>query len=83
MKEETAALGVSCLTIREGSEPPTTVEQNANTMVGGEADPNHCGVEAVRSRDGKGGRICSEHINFHVSRPSKARVANGPATEVA
>ena len=34
MQEETTALGVPCLTLRENTERPITVEQGTNTMVG-------------------------------------------------
>ena len=90
MKEDTSAMGLPCLTICESSKVPTTVGQNANTMVGGEAGPNPCSVETVVSRDGKGSRICAcwdghadERIEFYLSTRSEARVANGPAAVVA
>jgi UDP-N-acetylglucosamine 2-epimerase (non-hydrolysing) len=38
LQEETTALGVPCLTLRENTERPITVEQGTNTMVGGDAD---------------------------------------------
>jgi hypothetical protein len=34
LQEETTALGVPCLTMRENTERPITVEQGTNTMVG-------------------------------------------------
>jgi UDP-N-acetylglucosamine 2-epimerase (non-hydrolysing) len=34
LQEETTALGVPCLTIRENTERPITVEQGTNTLVG-------------------------------------------------
>jgi UDP-N-acetylglucosamine 2-epimerase (non-hydrolysing) len=34
MQEETTALGVPCLTMRENTERPITVEQGTNTLVG-------------------------------------------------
>jgi len=34
MQEETTALGVPCLTLRENTERPVTVEQGSNTVVG-------------------------------------------------
>ena len=37
MQEETTALGVPCLTLRENTERPITVEQGTNTLVGRDA----------------------------------------------
>ena len=42
LQEETTALGVPCLTLRENTERPITVEQGTNTMVGRN-------IEAIRS----------------------------------
>ncbi len=41
LQEETTALGVPCLTLRENTERPITVDQGTNTMVG-------CDTEAIR-----------------------------------
>jgi UDP-N-acetylglucosamine 2-epimerase (non-hydrolysing) len=41
LQEETTALGVPCLTIRENTERPITVEQGTNTLVG-------CDPQAIR-----------------------------------
>jgi UDP-N-acetylglucosamine 2-epimerase (non-hydrolysing) len=57
LQEETTALGVPCLTIRENTERPITVEQGTNTLVGRDPqrDPRR------RRRDpagaGKTGRV--------------------------
>lgn len=57
IQEETTALGVPCLTLRENTERPITVTEGTNTIVG--ADPERI-LGAARStlRDGgKAGRI--------------------------
>ncbi|WP_200950316.1 UDP-N-acetylglucosamine 2-epimerase (non-hydrolyzing) [Rhodanobacter sp. Root179] len=38
LQEETTALGVPCLTLRENTERPITIEQGTNTLVGVEPD---------------------------------------------
>jgi UDP-N-acetylglucosamine 2-epimerase (non-hydrolysing) len=57
LQEETTALGVPCLTMRENTERPITVEQGTNTMVGRdiEAIRNHA-AEVLAGR-GKSGRV--------------------------
>ncbi len=88
MQEETTALGVPCLTMRENTERPITVEQGTNTMVGGDADAILNGVEAILSGQGKGGRIpefwdghAAERIATHLSGWLAARVSYKAPTE--
>lgn len=56
MQEETTALGVPCLTMRENTERPITVEQGTNTMVGIDAQAILDGAAQVLAGGGKGGR---------------------------
>lgn len=57
LQEETTALGVPCLTMRENTERPITVEQGTNTMVGRDvAMIRHHAAETLSGR-GKSGRI--------------------------
>jgi UDP-N-acetylglucosamine 2-epimerase (non-hydrolysing) len=56
MQEETTALGVPCLTMRENTERPITVEEGTNTMVGVDAQAILEGVDAILAGGGKGGR---------------------------
>ena len=37
MQEETTALGVPCITVRDNTERPITIEEGTNTLIG--ADP--------------------------------------------
>ena len=57
LQEETTALGVPCLTLRENTERPITVEQGTNTMVGGDADAIRRGVDEILAGRGKRGRV--------------------------
>jgi UDP-N-acetylglucosamine 2-epimerase (non-hydrolysing) len=57
LQEETTALGIPCLTIRENTERPVTVSEGTNTLVG--VDPRRIVDEAMRvlSGAGKAGRV--------------------------
>ncbi|WP_050727641.1 non-hydrolyzing UDP-N-acetylglucosamine 2-epimerase [Vulgatibacter incomptus] len=56
LQEETTALGIPCLTLRENTERPVTVTEGTNTVVG--TDPNSIMYEAesALAGRGKGGR---------------------------
>jgi UDP-N-acetylglucosamine 2-epimerase (non-hydrolysing) len=56
LQEETTALGIPCLTLRENTERPITVDEGTNAVVG--TDPMKIVAEARRalSGDGKRGR---------------------------
>jgi UDP-N-acetylglucosamine 2-epimerase (non-hydrolysing) len=57
LQEETTALGIPCLTIRENTERPVTVTEGTNTLVG--TDPARIVAEAelILAGGGKAGRI--------------------------
>lgn len=57
IQEETTALGVPCLTLRENTERPITVEQGTNTVVGSEPSRIETAVQELLSGGGKAGRI--------------------------
>jgi len=57
LQEETTALGVPCLTLRENTERPITVEQGTNTMVGRDRDAILQGVDDILAGRGKRGRV--------------------------
>ncbi|WP_245754640.1 non-hydrolyzing UDP-N-acetylglucosamine 2-epimerase [Candidatus Accumulibacter aalborgensis] len=57
LQEETTALGVPCLTIRDNTERPITVEQGTNTMVGCDPQAIRKGVDEILGGTGKSGRI--------------------------
>jgi UDP-N-acetylglucosamine 2-epimerase (non-hydrolysing) len=57
VQEETTALGIPCLTMREGTERPVTVEQGTNTIVGTDPARLAHGIDAILAGDGKRGRV--------------------------
>ena len=57
IQEETTALGVPCITLRENTERPITVEEGTNTVVGTDPRVIRAAFEAVMAGKGKGGRI--------------------------
>ncbi|MBL8489845.1 MAG: UDP-N-acetylglucosamine 2-epimerase (non-hydrolyzing) [Rhodocyclaceae bacterium] len=52
LQEETTALGVPCITIRENTERPVTVEEGTNVLVG--TDPAVIAAEAQKVLHGRG-----------------------------
>lgn len=74
IQEETTALGVPCLTMRDSTERPITVAEGTNTIVAGDAKAIIDGVNAILAGGGKGGRIpegwdgrAAERIAAHLS----------------
>jgi UDP-N-acetylglucosamine 2-epimerase (non-hydrolysing) len=57
LQEETTALGVPCLTLRENTERPITIEQGTNTMVGRDANAIKEAVANILGGRGKRGRV--------------------------
>ncbi|HNT38719.1 MAG TPA: UDP-N-acetylglucosamine 2-epimerase (non-hydrolyzing) [Rubrivivax sp.] len=57
LQEETTALGVPCLTMRENTERPITVEQGTNTLVGRDHAAILAGVADILAGRGKRGRV--------------------------
>ncbi|MCV2217517.1 non-hydrolyzing UDP-N-acetylglucosamine 2-epimerase [Thauera sp. Sel9] len=57
IQEETTALGVPCVTIRENTERPITVEQGTNTLVGIDPEAIIAAAREVLGTGGKAGRI--------------------------
>jgi len=57
IQEETTALGVPCVTLRENTERPITVDQGTNTVVG--SSPAHilAAVDEILRTGGKAGRV--------------------------
>jgi UDP-N-acetylglucosamine 2-epimerase (non-hydrolysing) len=56
LQEETTALGVPCLTLRENTERPITADEGTNTLVGRDAQAIRDGVAAILAGQGKRGR---------------------------
>lgn len=56
IQEETTALGVPCVTLRESTERPITVSEGTNTVVGSDHAAIRQAVAAIRAGAGKRGR---------------------------
>jgi len=56
IQEETTALGVPCITLRESTERPITVEAGTNVVVGTDPSAIRAAWETVRDGHGKAGR---------------------------
>lgn len=57
LQEETTALGVPCLTLRENTERPITVDHGTNTLVGRDRAAILAGVDDILNSGGKRGRV--------------------------
>jgi len=57
IQEETTALGVPCVTLRENTERPITVEEGTNIVVGSDHDKIIKAVNDIFTTGGKTGRI--------------------------
>lgn len=57
LQEETTALGIPCLTLRENTERPITVSEGTNTLVGRDRDAILHGVDDILAGGGKRGRV--------------------------
>ena len=56
MQEETTALGIPCLTLRENTERPITSTEGTNTIVGSDPDVIERELEVILGTGGKAGR---------------------------
>ena len=57
LQEETTALGIPCLTLRENTERPITVTEGTNTIVGNSTDAIVTAADEILNSGGKAGRI--------------------------
>ncbi|MBF0589380.1 MAG: UDP-N-acetylglucosamine 2-epimerase (non-hydrolyzing) [Magnetococcales bacterium] len=57
IQEETTALGVPCLTLRENTERPITVAEGTNTVVGQDGDRILGELDSILAGKGKAGRV--------------------------
>jgi UDP-N-acetylglucosamine 2-epimerase (non-hydrolysing) len=79
MQEETTALSVPCLTLRENTERPITIEQGTNTLVGRQRALILRLVEEVLATGGKRGRA-PELWDGHAAERIAAHLAGWLAT---
>lgn len=75
LQEETTALGVPCLTMRDNTERPITIEQGTNALVGRDRSVVARLVDEILRSGGKKGRVpelwdgrAAERIADHLSR---------------
>ncbi len=57
IQEETTALGVPCLTVRDNTERPITISEGTNTLVGSSPDALLAAVGEINCSGGKRGRV--------------------------
>jgi UDP-N-acetylglucosamine 2-epimerase (non-hydrolysing) len=57
IQEETTALGVPCLTLRENTERPVTISEGTNILVGTDPDKIVAAAQEILAGQGKVGRI--------------------------
>ena len=57
IQEETTALGVSCITLRDNTERPVTVDEGTNTIVGADPEAIRAAVREALDGNAKKGRI--------------------------
>lgn len=57
IQEETTAMGVACVTLRENTERPVTVSEGTNTIVGTDANKIRHVLKEILDGKGKSGRI--------------------------
>jgi UDP-N-acetylglucosamine 2-epimerase (non-hydrolysing) len=57
IQEETTALGVPCLTLRNNTERPITADEGTNTIVGQDREKILAAFEDVMQNGGKAGRV--------------------------
>jgi len=57
VQEETTYLGIPCITMRENTERPSTIQMGTNVLVGNDLDALFMNFEKIMSNGYKGGRI--------------------------
>jgi UDP-N-acetylglucosamine 2-epimerase (non-hydrolysing) len=82
IQEETTALSVPCLTMRENTERPITVDQGTNTLVARDRGAVLKGVDDILKNGGKRGRV-PELWDGHAAERIAAHLAKWLATRAA
>jgi UDP-N-acetylglucosamine 2-epimerase (non-hydrolysing) len=88
IQEETTALSVACLTMRDNTERPITVEQGTNTIVGRNRRTVRACIDEILGGGGKRGRVpelwdghAAERIAIHLQAWLESRARRGTALE--
>jgi len=86
IQEETTALGVPCITLRDNTERPITVDEGTNIIVGQSREKILAAAEEIFTTGGKAGRIpeywdghAAERIATHLRAWLDARIAREAA----
>lgn len=82
IQEETTALGVPCLTLRENTERPITISEGTNTLVGSNRELLLRNLDEIFSSGGKRGRA-PEFWDGHAAERIAAHLAGWLATREA
>ena len=82
IQEETTALGVPCITLRENTERPITVDEGTNVIVGASREKILAAAAEVFSSGGKAGRI-PEYWDGHAAERIAAHLRTWLATQSA
>jgi UDP-N-acetylglucosamine 2-epimerase (non-hydrolysing) len=86
VQEETTALGVPCLTVRDNTERPTTIDEGTNTLVGTCPQALVRGADQILKTGGKRGRIPAlwdGHAALRIADRIEAFVRGSAARETA
>jgi len=75
IQEETTALGVPCLTLRDNTERPITISEGTNTLVGADPERIRQVCQEILATGGKAGRV-PEFWDGHAAQRIAAIVAN-------
>jgi UDP-N-acetylglucosamine 2-epimerase (non-hydrolysing) len=57
IQEETTVLGVPCLTLRDNTERPVTIDEGTNLLVGRDPEKIVKGFDEIRRGEGRAGRV--------------------------
>ena len=57
LQEETTALGIPCLTLRDNTERPVTVDEGTNTIVGSNPELIYSLFSEIMQTGGKSGQV--------------------------
>jgi UDP-N-acetylglucosamine 2-epimerase (non-hydrolysing) len=86
IQEETTALGIPCLTLRENTERPITIGEGTNTLVARDRDTILRAVDDILATGGKRGRVpegWDGHAAERIATDLAAWLASRRATTVA
>jgi UDP-N-acetylglucosamine 2-epimerase (non-hydrolysing) len=81
IQEETTALGVPCITLRNNTERPITVDEGTNTIAGQDPAIILAAFEEIMQSGGKAGRVpefWDGHASTRIAAAIRSWLENGP-----